>query len=142
MDGEWHVGDGPLDLDLFLQEIGADGYEVHEVRHSVCGTCGGEVFGVAGDPQGGTMRRTCRGCGNDGFIADSAEFWSEIGIHIACCVCEEEDFNIALGFSLYQDGLGIRSVATAERCVACGKISSFMQWMVRSGDTELLETAA
>jgi len=45
----------------------------------------------------------------------------------------------AVGFSLYEDGLGIRSVATAERCVACGKISSFRQWMERSGDMSLLD---
>jgi len=37
MDGDRHVGDGPADLDLFLHEVGADGHDVHEVRHSVCG---------------------------------------------------------------------------------------------------------
>jgi hypothetical protein len=140
-DGEWHVGDGPEDLDPFLREIGADCYEVHEIRHSVCAGCGGEVFGVMGDPDGGTMRRTCRACGNEHFLADSKEFWSEIGSHIMCCVCEEEGFNLAMGFSLYQDLEGIRSAATAERCVACGKISSFLRFMVRGGDMWLLDSA-
>jgi hypothetical protein len=139
MDGEWHVGDGAEDLDAFLLEVGAEGYPVHEVRRAVCVGCGGEVFGISGDPVEGAMRRACRGCGVEHFVAGSGDYWSDDEIQILVCVCEEEDFNVAVGFSLYAGAEGIRSLATAERCVACGKISSFTQWMVRGGEMELLD---
>ncbi|WP_433593697.1 hypothetical protein [Nocardia sp. CA-145437] len=142
MDGDWHVGDDAADLDGFLREIGADGYPVDEVRRSVCCECGGGVFGVTGDPEEGTMRRECRGCGAEHFVAGSGEYWSDINTQIQVCVCEEEDFNIAVGFSLYSESVGgIRSLATAERCVACGKIGTFMSWMVRGGNMHPLDLA-
>src|ERR1700754_5128972 len=107
MDGDWHVSDGPSDLGPFLYEIGADGNVVHEVRHCVCADCGGDIFGVVGDPDGHTMRRTCRRCENEHYLAGCEPYWSDIGIHIMCCPCGEEDFNLALGFSLYPDEAGI-----------------------------------
>jgi hypothetical protein len=67
-------------------------------------------------------------------------YWSDIDTQISVCVCDEEHFNIAVGYSLYAGVAGIRSLATAERCVACGKIGSFMSWMVR-GDLRLLDLA-
>jgi len=141
MDGDWHVGDGPADLEAFLREIGAEGYDVHEVRHSGCGECGAGVFGVAGDPAEGAMRRTCRECGAEQFVAGSEDYWSEDETQVMVCVCEGEHFDVAIGYSLYPNGAGVRSLATAERCVACGKIGSFTQWMVRGGELELLDQA-
>lgn len=141
MDGDWHIGDTSADLGEFLREVGADGYQVHVIRHCICRGCGADVFGVCGDPDEGTMRRTCRGCGREHFVAGSGEYWSDEGIQIMVCACEEEDFNIAVGYSLYADGDGIRSLATAERCVACGRIGSFTSWMVRGGEMELLDLA-
>jgi DNA-directed RNA polymerase subunit RPC12/RpoP len=140
MDGEWHVGGEAVDLDEFLREIGADGYPVHEVRHAVCGQCGGQVFGIVGDPAGGTMQRECRGCGSKHFMLGSRDFWSDVDTQISVCVCEEADWNIAVGYSLYTGIVGIRSLATAERCVACGKIGSFMARMVR-GDMQQIDQA-
>jgi hypothetical protein len=138
---EWHVGDSGEDLDGFLREVGADGYDVHEVRQCVCVECKGDVFGIDGEPDAGSVRRTCRGCGNIHYVADSGEFWSEIGTQIMVCVCEAEDFNIAVGYSLYADVEGIRSIGTAERCIDCGRIGSFSSWMIRSNDMQLLDLA-
>lgn len=142
MDGDWHVGDDAADLAGFLREIGAQGYPVDEVRHSACSNCGGDVFGVIGDPADGTMRRECRGCGGEHFVAGSGKYWSDINTQIQVCVCEEEDFNVAVGYSLYAESVGgIRALTTAERCVACGKIGSFTGWMVRGGEMHLLDLA-
>ena len=87
------------------------------------------------------VRRTCRACGHQQYIADSENYWDEEQLYISVCVCEEEDFNVAVGFSLYEDSDGIRSLATAERCLACGKIASLTEWMVRTGDMSLLDRA-
>ena len=141
IEDEWHVGDSSDDLDGFLREVGADGYDVHEVRHCVCAECKGDVFGVDGEADEGSVRRTCRACGNVHYVADSGEFWSEIGIEVRACVCDAEDFNMAVGYSLYDDLEGIRSIGTAERCVGCGRIGSFSSWMIRGSGRHLLDLA-
>src|SRR5262245_41369444 len=135
---DWYVGDTPEDVAEFLRESGADGYEVDEVRHSACQMCGGGVFGVEGSLEDPTVvRRTCRACGHQQYIGDSERYWEEEQAYISVCECEEGYFTVAVGFSLYSDGGGIRSLATAERCLACSRIASLAAWMVRTGDMEL-----
>ena len=138
-----YVGDTAEDLAEYLRQRGADGHPVHEVRHSVCQACGADVFGLEGNLMDSTVvRRTCRACGHQQYIGDSNEYWFDEQVFTSCCPCEEEDFNVAVGFSLYQGGEpGIRSLATAERCLACGTIGTLAEWMVRTGDMTLLDRA-
>lgn len=140
VDGSY-VGDSADDLPDFLRQWGADGYPVHEVRLGSCPACGSAVFRIEGNQHDSTVvRRCCRDCGQVGYIADSQKYWHEEQSYISACQCEEEYFNVAVGFSLYTLGdAGIRSLATAERCVACGKIESLAEWMVRTGDLSLLD---
>ncbi|MEV6069106.1 hypothetical protein AB0L82_21365 [Nocardia sp. NPDC052001] len=140
-DGDWHIGDNPLDLDAFLHEIGAEGYAIHETRHSLCVNCGSTVFGVSGDPDQGAIRRDCRGCGAGHFVAGCDDDWSDDHTDAVVCVCGEKDFNIAVGYSLYAERTGIRALTTAERCLSCGRIESFTGWMVRGGALHLLDLA-
>ncbi|MFG2043703.1 hypothetical protein [Dactylosporangium sp. NPDC048998] len=73
---------------------------------------------------------------------DSEDYWDDDRQRVSVCTCEEELFNVAVGYSLYTDEMGgIRSVATAERCTACGRIGSLVEWMVRTGDMGLLDLA-
>jgi hypothetical protein len=137
---DWYVGDTANDLADFLRESGADGYPVHEVRHSSCDTCSGDVFQVESHIDGSrVVRRTCRRCGGQRYIVDSEDYWDDERAYISVCVCEAEDFNVAAGFSLYADGDGVRSLATAERCLACGRIASLREWMIRTGDMTVLD---
>ncbi|WP_330178833.1 hypothetical protein OHB26_20150 [Nocardia sp. NBC_01503] len=140
-DGDWHIGDDPLDLDPYLRELGAEGYAIHEVRHSICENCGTDVFGVSGNPAEGTIRRECRGCGTAHFVADCGDDWNDGSTQPMVCDCDQRDFNIAVGYSLYAAGSGIRALATAERCLSCGRIESFTGWMVRGRDLRLLDLA-
>lgn len=149
MDGEWHVGENAEDLAEFLRKTGADRHEVDEIRHSTCRSCGASTFGIEGnlqDPEeaqpADIARRTCRSCGQQEYLADSGEYWSENHAFISACVCEEEDFEIAMGFSLYTgDNMGIRALAIATRCLACGKIGTYAEWMERSSDMTALDRA-
>ena len=129
-----------------LHQEGADGYEVHEIRYSACQACGSAVFGVEGsfeDPEDAVIadafRRTCRPCGHQQYLADSGEYWSEDHTFVSVCACGEEDFHIAVGFSLYADNMGIRSLAIATMCLACGKLGILAEWMVRHNDMTLLD---
>jgi hypothetical protein len=89
LDGDRHVGDGQEDVTAFLLHEGADGYPVHEVRHSSCEACGRGVFGIRGSTEDPTIvQRTCRACGNRKPIADSDEYWSDDHVFISACACE------------------------------------------------------
>ncbi|WP_191837890.1 hypothetical protein [Catellatospora chokoriensis] len=72
-------------------------------------------------------KRVCRGCGAEHFIADSgSDYWDYTRSAAMVCECDgdgdEEDFNVAVGFSRYADGGGIRALAITSRCVACGRL--------------------
>ncbi|BEL06647.1 hypothetical protein Q0Z83_048380 [Actinoplanes sichuanensis] len=141
----WQVGLNVDDLAEYAKAEGAEGYDVHEVRLCRCASCGGRVFGLDGDLTEHTARRTCRGCGAEHFIADSGEYWQDRKAGVMVCECDgdadEEDFNLAVGYSLYDGGDGIRALAITSRCVACGRLGYWDDWMIRGGDLHLLELA-
>jgi hypothetical protein len=142
---EWPVGESVEDLAAYAVAQGAEGYDVHEVRVCTCAVCGGQVFGVEGDLDEGAVQRTCRGCGAGHFIADSGEYWDPATVAVMVCECDgdgdEEDFNVTVGYSLYADNVGIRALAVTSRCVTCGRLGYWVDWMVRTGDMDLLDLA-
>jgi hypothetical protein len=101
----WPVGESIDDLAAYSMAQGAEGYHVHEVRLCRCAVCGGQVFGVRGDLEERAVQRICRGCSAVHFIADSGEHWDGMKAAIMVCECDgdgdEEDFNVAVGYSLY-----------------------------------------
>jgi hypothetical protein len=76
--GTWWTGEDFDDLAEYLRELDVEGYEIHDVRESVCAQCGGRTFGLRADRTEGGAHRTCRGCGHKQFIADSEDYW---GVH-------------------------------------------------------------
>lgn len=144
--GGWPRGENLEDLTEYALAQGAEGYDVHEVRLCRCAACGGDVFGVHGDLEEHAAKRICRGCRAEHFIADSGEYWDgSTGLGVMVCECDgdgdAEDFNVAVGYSLYADGLGIRALAITSRCVACGRLGYWDDWMIRGGETHLLDLA-
>ncbi|MEE6258366.1 hypothetical protein [Plantactinospora sonchi] len=141
----WPRGEDLKDLTEYALAQGAEGYDVHEVRLCGCAECGGSVFGIHGDLENQAAKRVCRGCGSEHFIADSGEYWDDTRFGIMVCECDgdgdEEDFNVAVGYSLYADRGGIRAIAITSRCVACGRLGYWDDWMIRSDELRLLDLA-
>src|SRR5215467_2065789 len=96
-----------------------------------------------GDLEERAAQRICRGCGTKHFIAGSGEYWDAMRPGIMVCECDgdEEDFDVAVGDSLYADNAGVRAVAVTSRSVACGRLGYWVDWMVRTGDMGLLDLA-
>jgi hypothetical protein len=141
----WQVGDGLDDLTEDAMAQGAEGYEVHAVRLCRCAECGGHVFAVHGDLETQAAKRICQGCGAEHFIVDSAKYWDASRAGIMVCECDgdgdEEDHNVAVSYSLYEDGGGVRAIAITSRCVACGRLGYWDDWMIRGGEMHLLDLA-
>lgn len=141
----WPTGEGLEDLAAYAMEQGAEGYDVHEVRVCRCATCDSVVFRIEADLEEHAAKRICRGCGGQHFIADSAAYWDGTKPGIMVCECDgdadEEDFNVAVGYSLYDSEEGIRAIAITSRCIACGRLGYWDDWMIRGGDLHLLDLA-
>jgi len=143
----WPRGEDADDLRAYAAAEGAQGYDVHQVRLCRCAGCGGDVFGIHGDLEEHAAKRICRGCDAEHFIADSGEHWDDSRSGIMVCECdgdraaESEDFNVAVGYSLYDGGDGIRALAITSRCVVCGRLGYWDDWMIRGGETYLLDLA-
>ncbi|BCJ64876.1 hypothetical protein GCM10009779_61340 [Polymorphospora rubra] len=139
------VGENLEDLAEYARAQGAEGHDVHEVRLCGCASCGGQVFVVHGDLEQHAARRICRGCGAGHFIADSGMYWDDARYGIMVCECDgdgdEEDFNVAVAYSLYTGGAGIRAIAITSRCIGCGRLGYWDGWMIRGGETHLLDLA-
>jgi hypothetical protein len=77
--------------------------------------------------------------------ADSREYWDAGRAGIMVCECDGdgdvEDFNVAVGYSRYADNAGIRAIAVTSRCIVCGRLGYWVDWMVRTGDMGLLDLA-
>jgi len=74
--GKWWKGSEPEDLDEYLRELTASGYQTTEFRLSKC-QCGGIRFFLEVEPDEGVARRKCESCGTEHFICDSKEHWEE-----------------------------------------------------------------
>jgi hypothetical protein len=97
--GRWWIGEDVAGVEEYLREYTADGYPAEEIRQCTCGTCGGRVFGLRGDVDEGSARRTCRNCGAKHFIADSAETWPQSSPRTSTCVCGSNSFNLAVAYA-------------------------------------------
>ncbi|MEV5479206.1 hypothetical protein AB0L66_43910 [Streptomyces sp. NPDC052207] len=132
------VGEGvSAELAVFLGNA-ADGRPVKIVA-SVCGGCGGRVFFVLVDDVEGGAERVCGGCGGRVFIADSEEFWEDADPGEACCPCGSEEFEIAVAFSLADDG-SVRWVTVGLRCRKDGAVGVYADWKIDYAPTDHLLT--
>lgn len=130
--GLWWTGTEPEDAAEYIAAYRAGGYSVEETRVCKC-PCGSVVFIVETDEDEGCARRTCVRCGTEHLICDSGEYWE--GAHpvrCTCPVCTNDEFNLSVGFSLYdpEDRGGIRWIAVGSRCTKCGTLGSCVDWKV------------
>jgi hypothetical protein len=143
-DGERPYGATFEDLAAFLQRPIAGGYTVDVVRECVCASCGGKAFEIGVPAVGQAARRTCLGCREQHYIADSADFWVDDGQadYFCGCPCGNEEFAAAVGYSLRDDGEDVRWIFISLRCLACGMLGDYLDWKINYGPSlHLLELA-
>ncbi|MEV0896093.1 hypothetical protein [Actinoplanes sp. NPDC049802] len=107
-----------MDLAECIREYQAGGYPVAVVKESRCGRCDGVVFRVE-VTEDESVRRICLACGEAAFIGDSAEHWDDDDAEECACTCGGEEFTVAVGFALFDDG-DVRWVSVGLRCLKDG----------------------
>jgi hypothetical protein len=136
------TGETIEDLIGYAREQGAVGFEVDEVRVCVCKGCGSRVFGLRGDLSQQAVQRDCRDCESVHFIAGSGgRHLQEDSVALMGCDCGSDDFNLAVGFALDKRRDTIRALAVTSRCVGCGRLGYWDDWLVHDSGTALLDMA-
>ena len=135
--GEWFTGDNALDLDEYLTDFSSYSYPVGRVVHARCTKCGGTTFGLWLDDAEGCARRMCLGCGALVFMLDSAGYADDADLEDAACPCGGQNFELAAGFALREDG-DVRWVYVAARCVRDGVLGVYADWKMATSPTEQL----
>jgi hypothetical protein len=83
-----------------------------------------------------------RACGAKHFICDSAEYWNEADPkQWACTECGNQECNLGVGFSLYEEEdqrRDVRWISVGNRCTKCGTLGSFVDWKIGYGPSDQL----
>ena len=117
------------DLDRYVRDFAAGGYPVAQVVHATCG-CGADAgFSVVLDDDEGAAVRRCLSCGDSLAVLDSADHLDGADLGDAACPCGAEAFDVAVGFSLLDDG-EVRWVSLGLRCRADGRLGVYADWKI------------
>jgi hypothetical protein len=76
-------------------------------------------------------------CGTAAFIGDSDEYWGDAEPEPVQCHCGGDAFELAVGFSFRADE-EVRWITVGARCVACGALSSPVDWKIDYAPTDHL----
>lgn len=138
--GEWWRGDAPGDIDELLADVSEEGYPVTSVVHARCAECEGEEFRLRVDDEEGCAERTCIRCGTAVLMLDSAEYVEDAELESAECLCDNDVFNVAVGFADHADG-EVRWVYLGLRCTADGTLGCYVDWKIDYLPTAHLRTS-
>jgi hypothetical protein len=126
--GKYRYGDGQADIRAeVLRYSKTNGYLAHHFADAIC-TCGGQLFRLALDDDEGAAIRICVACKAEHPIGDSEEFLEEAELGECACPCGEEEFQITVGISLYEDSEDVRWLYLGCRCPKCGLTAVYGDW--------------
>ncbi|MEV6305336.1 hypothetical protein AB0M02_38390 [Actinoplanes sp. NPDC051861] len=113
------------DLAAYIRHFAAGGYPVDTVVESRCASCDGRAFVLEIDEDENT-RRVCRTCDTTTFIGDSADYWDEDDYDNCACPCGGEEFAVAVGFALTDDG-EVYWMSVGLRCLTDGTLGVYAE---------------
>jgi hypothetical protein len=135
------TGDAAFEeLAAFLHEAVPGGFPVDEVRECVCRSCDGRRFTARVMDTARAFQRTCLACGRPELVADSVEYWDDDeDVQCPCtCLCGEERFAAAVGFSLREESDDVRWIVVGLRCLSCGRLGVYEEWKIDWGPSNYL----
>jgi len=126
--GKYRYGDSQADIrEELLRYSKSNGYLAHHFADAIC-TCGGKLFRLSLDDTEGAAVRMCNSCATEHPIGDSAEYLEEAELQECACPCGGEDFEVAVGLSLYEDSEDVRWLYLGCRCPRCGLTAVYGDW--------------
>jgi len=126
--GKFRYGDSQADIRAeILRYSTSNEYVAEHFGDAVC-VCGARGFRLALDDDEGAAVRTCTGCSAEHPIGDSGEYLADAELSECACPCENEDFEITVGVSLYEGSEDVRWLYLGCRCPKCGLTAVYGDW--------------
>ncbi len=126
--GKYSFGDSQVDI---REEIArySDGntYIASHFEDAVC-ECGTKVFRLLLDDNVGAAVRRCSACSVEHPIGDSGDYLADAELEECACPCGNEDLEITVGVSLYDESEDVKWIYVGCRCPACGLVAVYGDW--------------
>ena len=119
----------------------SNSYRATKFAKPTC-TCGGVSFRLESDEEEGAGRRTCINCQQVHLIGDSADYEADAEFEHHQCVCDGDQFELALGVALYEDSNDVRWCYIGCRCTQCKLVGVFADWKCEASDADAFLAAA
>ena len=128
MRGEFRYGDSRADIrEELVRYSKLNAYVAHHFADAVC-KCDGTRFRLSLDGNEAVAVRKCIECAAEHPLADGDEYLEEAELEECACPCGGEDFEIAVGVSLYADSEDVRWLYLGCRCPECGLTAVYGDW--------------
>jgi hypothetical protein len=134
--GKWWRGQNSEDLIEYIRLLTEEGYPASKFVVAQC-VCGSGQFRLFADQDEGCAKRVCVSCGEEKFICDSEDNWTETNPKKLKCTCKKDVFEIAVGFS-HRDTGEVKWITVGERCLSCGMLGSYVDWGIDYAPTDHL----
>ncbi len=126
--GKYWYGDSRTDIQAeILRYSKVSGYLAQHFADAVC-TCSGTTFRLWLDENEGAALRQCSSCGTRHPIGDSGKYLEDAELEECGCPCDNDDLEIAVGVSLYEDSSDVRWLYLGCRCPQCGLTAVYGDW--------------
>ena len=125
---DYWYGDEQADIrPELLRYSKLSGYVIDHFADAIC-RCGAKIFRLMLDDSRGAAVRTCVKCDSSHPIGDSEQYLHSADLEDLSCLCEEEEFEICLGVSLYEESNDVRWIYIGCRCPKCGLTGCYGDW--------------
>ena len=126
--GKFRYGDEQADIRAELIRYSKEnGYLAQHFADAAC-KCGGKIFRLTLDDEEGAAVRICIACKIEHPIGDSEEYLKDAELGERACPCENEEFEITVGVSLYEGSEDVKWLYLGCRCPKCGLTGVYGDW--------------
>lgn len=126
--GKYSYGDCQADIPEEMNNYSQfTGYPIAHFADAVC-LCGERTFQILLDDESGVAMRTCRACGIQHAIGDSAEYLDDATLEECECPCGGTVFEATAGVSLYEGSDDVKWFYLGLRCAQCGLTACYGDW--------------
>jgi hypothetical protein len=126
--GKYRYGDTQTDIRKEIVRFSKENEYVAEKFASARCTCGGRVFRLYLDDDEGAAVRECVRCGEEHPMGDSADYLKGAELGECTCPCGQNEFQITVGVSLYEDSEDVRWLYVGCRCPKCKLTAVYGEW--------------
>ncbi|MES2899555.1 MAG: hypothetical protein V4723_07490 [Pseudomonadota bacterium] len=136
--GQYWYGEGQADIhDEIKRYSKLNGYPAQQFADALC-KCGSNAFRLSMDEVEGAAVRECDKCAVKHPIGDSEEYLDNAELIEYGCPCGNDDLEISIGVSLFDNSKDVRWLYLGCRCPKCKLTAVYGDWKNEVQDYSVL----